>query len=202
MKKFISKILIMSVVCVLLTGCGKKEEKVDNAVKDDLVEFVSVELVSVQEERDSAIEQYNEYFSKEGVSPDEFLTTLELETVPKLTSYIDKLNALEVSTDEVKELKELFVNSTNKQLEAMNFVVIALKDKDTESLNKATTCLDESKTFLSQYEAKLKQLANDYDVEIVGEFTTIQDVEQTSTEQTSTEQTSTEQTSTEQTTTQ
>lgn len=188
MNRFFRRIIIVSAACVLLTGCGKKEETVDNTVKDDLVEFVSVELPSIQEERDNAINKYNECFNNDSISPDDFLAALENEAVPELTSYIDKLNAIEVTSDEVKELKDAFYNSSSKQLEAMNYVVVALKEKDAESLNKAEACLNESASYLTNYETQLKTLAAEYNIEIVGDFSTIQnisDVENTESSETS-----------------
>lgn len=174
MKKRMYAVFMMLVMALCMTACGKDKEK-DEAtesvsVQDDIVEFVNVELAAVLTYRDTAIESYNSYFISEDMDTAAFLTELEVAAIPNMESFITELENIQVATSEVQELKDLCIESANKQLEAMKLVVTAIKEENPDYLAQADILISEAGELMTQYESALKLLCIDYDVDISGSF--------------------------------
>lgn len=173
MKKKIYMLALTVALACTAFGCGKKETKEDPAaaLKSDIVEFVNEELPAIKSQRDSAISSYNAYFSSEDMELDAFLNDLKNTALPGMESYIEQLTAIEVSTDEVAALKDLYLQSSRKQYEAMRLVVSAIESENPDYLTQADLLIAESESLLGQYEEQLKTLASDNGITINGSFT-------------------------------
>ena len=110
MKKKLYIITLVALALCLFTGCGKKKEETtedpNKALKDEVVEFVNNKLPAIEKDRDNAVAIYNSYFESEDVDLEQFSTELQGTAIPAMQTYVDNLTAIEVSTDEVKALKE------------------------------------------------------------------------------------------------
>lgn len=172
MKKRIYLAVLSIMLAFSAVGCGDKEEKKEETVtvQSDLVEFVNDELPSIASYRDGAISSYNAYFATADVDTAAFLSDLQSTMIPNMETYIAELTAIEVATDEVTALKSLYLQSAEKQCEAMRLVASAISEQNPEYLDQADTLIAEAQSLLTQYESDLKILAIDNDVEIVGSF--------------------------------
>ncbi len=169
-KKIYLAVLAVALSCTAF-GCGvKKVEDPYVEIRQDLTEFVNEEIASIAPEREEAVSIYNSYFEKEEPNNEETLKALKETALPKMQSYLDKLNAIEVSTSEVEELKTLYVNAAQAQYEAMTLAVSALEEENPDYLTDAQTKIDEFKSYLTQYESKLKLLAADASITVNGEL--------------------------------
>lgn len=190
MKKKLYMMALVVVLAVLATGCGKKDSKKD-VLRNDIVEFVNEELPAIQADRDNAIDIYNSYFTAENADMDKFLADLKDNALTDMETYIANLSAIEVSTDEVAELKELYLQSSRKQYEAMKLVISAIEGEKPEYLTQADGLIEESRSLLIQYESQLKLLAVDNGITINGTFTS-SEVSGQSTEEVTSEEASAE----------
>lgn len=175
MKKKFYIIAIMTLVLCLFTGCGKKKEEEtadnsNNALKDDIVEFVNNKLPSIEGDRENAIAIYNSYFETDDVNLEQFSSDLQGTAIPQMQNYINSLTAIEVSTDEVKNLKDLYLQSAQKQLDAMNKVAAAINEENPDYLTEADSLIKESEDLILQYQTQLRTLALDNDIVINGSF--------------------------------
>ena len=171
------KLYIMALlVCILsmFTGCGKKKEEESsdpNAVlKDDIIEFVNNKLPAIEGDRDNAVAIYNSYFSTDNVNLEQFSSDLQGTAIPSMETYITNLNNIEVKTDEVKALKDLYLQSAQKQLDAMNKVAAAINEQNPDYLTEADTLIAESENLILQYQTQLRTLAMDAGITINGSF--------------------------------
>ena len=172
MKKRLYIGVLTLALCCFAVGCGDKKEKDPKAeLRADIVEFVNEELPSIKADRDSAVAIYNNYFTADDVSVEAFAADLRANAIPTMETYIVNLTAVEVSTDEVEGLKNLYLQSAQKQYEAMNKVASAIEEQNTDYLTEADVLINESKSLLTQYESQLKILAFDNDITINGTFT-------------------------------
>jgi hypothetical protein len=156
-----------------LVGCGKKS--VDDsdpyaAIRDEVVTFVNEDLAAISAERDEAVAVYNDYFTSDNKEPEAFLETLNNDAIPKMQSFVDELTNIETTTDEVTELKNLYLQGSQKQLDAMNKVAAAITEENTDYLTEADNDITESKSYFTQYESQLKLLAIDCNITINGSF--------------------------------
>lgn len=167
-KKIYIVALAMALSCTAF-GCGKKDSGDPyKAIRADLTEFVNEEITAIAPEREDAIGIYNSYFDEEKPDNAAMLSKLKETALPEMKSYIDKLNAIEVSTPEVEELRMLYVNAAQAQYDAMELVAKALEEENPDYLTEAKTKLDEFKSNITQYESKLKLLAADASITING----------------------------------
>ena len=93
---------------------------------------------------------------------------MEQTAIPSMESYIDKLNKIEVDSDEAETLKNLLVQSAGKQKDALTMVVSALKEENPEYLTQADSMIQDSIDYMEQYEAQLKSICKDYDITLNG----------------------------------
>ncbi len=174
MKKLLCLTIITVAMMFSLVACGNDDKKTDTtetvSVQDDLVEFINVELAPILTYRDTAIESYNSYFKADSMDKEAFLSELKVAAIPNMEDFITNLEAIEVSTDEVAALKDLYLQSARKQLEAMNLVKDAILDENPDYLEQADALIREADSLLAQYETDLKALCNDYNIDISGSF--------------------------------
>lgn len=164
MKKRIYIAAMSVVLACTLFGCGKKdkveEETVD--VKADVVEFINEELPAAKADHDSAVTTYNAYFAEGSEQNlDDFKTSLQNDAIPKMESSIATVEAIEVATDEVKELKQIYMHSMQKEYEAMKMVVSAIDGQNAEYLTQADSLINEAATLMGDYQTKLQTIANE-----------------------------------------
>lgn len=168
MKKKLYIFALTAVMVFSFAGCGKKgkDEAVD--VKADVIEFVNEELSAIDEKRSSAVDVYNSYFSDKKVNLDIFLSDMERVAIPNMEEYMKELDAIETSTDEVANLKELYSLGAQFQLDAMNKVVLAIKEENPEYLTEASEMITQSESYFGEYKAQLQLLAVENGISING----------------------------------
>ena len=158
MKKKLYIALMLCLTVLLCAACGKKkEEDPAKALKDEVVKFVGTDLPGIAAERDEAVKAFNDAMAA-AAEPSETLKKVKETCIPTMESYLNKLNALETTTPEVGELKELYRQSAQKQYDAMKMVVSAIEGENPDYLNQANTLITEAKTALSDYDAKLREI--------------------------------------------
>ncbi|MBQ8914356.1 MAG: DUF3053 family protein [Lachnospiraceae bacterium] len=181
MKKIYITLITVCMIC-LLAACGKKEEdEKDNyaEIKADVIEFVNEELPAIEGDRNTAISIYNSYFTTEDVKIEQFSSDLQNTAIPTMETYMNNLNNIEVSTDEVKALKDLYVQSSQKQLDAMNKVAASINEQNPDYLTEADSLIAESENLLLQYQTQLRTIALDAGITINGDFNNATDSEAT-----------------------
>ena len=175
MKKKFYIIALMTLVLCMFTGCGKKKEDEatedpNKALKNDVVEFVNKKLPDIEGERNNAVAIYNSYFESADISLEQFSSDLQGTAIPDMQNYINNLTAIEVSTDEVKNLKDLYLQSAQKQLDAMNKVAAAINEQNPDYLTEADSFIKESEDLILQYQTQLRTIAMDNDIIVNGSF--------------------------------
>lgn len=163
MKKNVYIVALTLAFACLLTGCGKKEKEAETteaSVKTDVVTFVNEELPNVKADHDSAIAVYNAYFEEEN-SQDltAYRDSLQNTAIPTMEKCITSIANMEVETDEVKALKDSYLQSVQKEYEAMKMVVSAIDGDNADYLTQADSLIAEAATLMSDYQTKLQAIA-------------------------------------------
>lgn len=171
-KKIYVAALVLALVCSV-AGCGKKKEDPKAELREDIVTFVNDELPAISADRDNAISIYNTYFSAEDLDIQSFLNDLRGTAIPGMETYITNLSSVETNTEEVEELKSLYLQCAQKQCDAMKMVASAIEEENPEFLTQANTMIDEAFSLLTQYESQLRALTIDNDIEINGTFNAV-----------------------------
>lgn len=164
MKKKLYIIGVTAALACALAGCGKKDTTADAgaSVKDDVIEFVNVELPTAKADHDSAIATYNAYFA-DGSNQDlaTYKDALQNTAIPTMEKCITTISGLETETDEVKALKDTYLQSVQKEYEAMKMVVSAIDGENADYLTQADTLISEAASLMNDYQTQLQTIANE-----------------------------------------
>ena len=175
--KTIRKTAVLLVLAMGLSmgtaACGSSEESTTAAavseavstekkvtLQDEILTFVGESLPSISGDRDRAVQLYNGYFTAAGSEKDseKWMTTLSQEALPKYDTYLANLKALNTTYPEVAALKELYLSSAQLQRDAIQLVVDAITNADSDMLNDAQKKVDQSRAKLQEYNDSLKTL--------------------------------------------
>ena len=163
-------------VSFMFTGCGKsktdesgattQEQSVSGSeVQAEVISFVGEKLPAIAAERDKAIEVYNKALADK-LKSEEMLLNLKDSAMPALQSYINELDAIEIKSAEVKELKDLTRQSVEKQYSAMNMIVTAIEDSNPDYLSQAQNLIDEAYETLDKYNDRLKSICSEQGIQL------------------------------------
>ncbi len=169
MKKRIYVLMLTLCVALSFCACGKKkgENATEAAVEAanpavaECVDFVNTKLPAIAADRDAAVALYNEDFASSTVEPEKILADLRDTAIPQMETYINNLTAIEVTTPEVTEFKNLYLQSAQKQYEAMKMVVSAIEAENTDYLMQADNLISEADTLLMEFDTKLVTFASE-----------------------------------------
>ena len=154
MKKRVYIAVVTLALASLFAGCGKKSADAAVSVKDDVVEFVNEELPAAKADHDNAIGIYNAYFAGSSDQDlDAFKTSLQDTAIPAMENCITTISNIEVATDEVKALKDSYLQSVQK--------VSAIDGENADYLTQADSLIAEAATLRSDYQTKLQAIANE-----------------------------------------
>ena len=174
MKKKLYIMALMVCIIGMFAGCGKKKEEDTSdpnaELKDDVIEFVNNKLPAIEGDRNNAVAIYNTYFESDDVNIEQFSSDLQGTAIPAMETYITNLSNIEVKTDEVKALKDLYLQSAQKQLDAMNKVAAAINEQNPDYLTEADALIDESEDLILQYQTQLRTIAMDTGITVNGSF--------------------------------
>lgn len=163
MKKFLA-LCLMGVMLFAITGCGEEEKDV---VQDDLIQYVETDLPTIKGDEATAVNRYNEVSA--GIADMDRKTILSAfndEIIPSYTTFYNNLMNLSVATEEVKALKETYVEGAKLQLEGMTALSKAIQDNDSEAAQAANEQIAQGKTKIEQHRSDITKLASEHNISI------------------------------------
>lgn len=170
------RLLLLSVLFLIgstfLSGCQKTGaagagRREGQAVEEELIRFVNVDLPSIQQDRDEAVACLNGYFSEDGISDTgEDIEGLQKDTVEKYDGYLKKLAGLDVVNEEVVKLKGLYYDAAVLQRDIMEDMIEALETEDAGKIDEARNNLAKYDELIGIYKASLEELCGKYHIEI------------------------------------
>ena len=133
-------------------------------VQDDLLDYINNDIVEIAELETEVNELYEEARS----SSNDYILYQSLmdNIIPKSKKLIEKAEAVEIETDEVREVHELYLDAINKQDQAFTLMLSALENQDYAIVTQANEKLDEARKLMRDYQSALKKLAKEHDVEL------------------------------------
>jgi PBP1b-binding outer membrane lipoprotein LpoB len=158
MKKSILALLLISVL--VLAGCFS------DPVQDDLLNYINKETTSAAQFEDKAISTYGSVSGVNYQDDQTLYDALVNEIIPDYTKFIEELESVNIETDELKEIHDIYLTGANHQFNGFLKIVEALEHQDIGMIEEANKMLDEGKKNISEYLDKLNELAEDHNVEI------------------------------------
>ena len=150
MKKLLTCLLALVMSLSLLTGCG-------DAVADEFEKFLNTDMVAVNAKYDDLKTEITKWNNFE--TDAEMIDSLKNVIIPNIDEEIALVNAIELTTDEVKEIKAKFMTMLDKYKEGYRAMLTALETADVTALENALTIVQEGLPVLEEYNKALEDLA-------------------------------------------
>jgi hypothetical protein len=147
---------------LLLAGCFS------DAVQDDLINYANNEMITAAELEDTAISAYDNVSGANYTDDETMYAALVDVVIPNYNEFISELNDVNVKTDELREIHEIYIKGADTQYNAFVKITRALEEQDTSMIEEANGMLDEAKRNLRDYQHKLTNLASEHEVELGG----------------------------------
>ena len=178
MKKLIA-LMLCFILVISFVGCGKKEEASTEdtsvvedtgvTVEEEIVKFVNTDLPAISAEKDEAIATFNKYFNG-GVDASAWAGELESSALVGLDSFLTNIDDLSYTNAEVNNLKDLYRKSVASERDAVQNVVLAINNVDSDSLGTASQDIADANKYLQMYQDELISLCDKYNIVTVGTF--------------------------------
>lgn len=162
MKRVISVVMLL-ILTMALCSCGKKQEA--DPVKDELIQYIEVQLAGIKDNEDIAIQKYNQISaSLSSMKTAEIVLALNDEVIAPYSEFNTALQAITVTTPEVTALKNTYVEGSNLQLQGLKEFVAAVENNDTEAAKAANDKISQGRDKIEQHRNDLMKLATDHDL--------------------------------------
>ena len=150
MKKLLTCLLALVMSLSLLTGCG-------DAVADEFETFLNTDMVAVNakyEDLKTELTKWNNFETDA-----EMIDSLKNVIIPNIDEEIARVNAIELTTDEVKAVKAKFMTMLDKYKEGYSAMLTALETADVTALENSLTIVQEGLDAQTAYNTALEDLA-------------------------------------------
>ncbi|MBY0147605.1 hypothetical protein [Neobacillus niacini] len=144
---------------LVLAGCG-------GPVQDDILNYVNKELKTAQELEDKAVSAYEGVAGVNYTDDPTMHDALVNEVIPTYTDLIDELESVNIESDELKEIHEIYLSGANLQLSAFEKIKEAIEKQSSSMIDEANQLLEEGRLKIEDYNKKLDELAKENNVEI------------------------------------
>lgn len=142
----------------LLTACGS------NPVQDDVITYMNESLPSVAEQELEAIGLYESVSGPNYTDDETMYYTILDEVIPKYRDFIADLEKIEIKTEELAKVHEIYIEAVNIQNSGFLTILTAIEEQDSEKINEANEKLTEARKMIREYQTKLDALAEENDV--------------------------------------
>ena len=158
MKKSVLALLFIGVL--VLAGCFS------NPVQDDLLNYINKETTTAGQLENKAVSAYGSVSGVNYQDDQTLYDALVNDIIPDYTKFIDELESVNMETDELKEIHEIYLTGANHQYNGFLKIVEAIENQDASMIEEANKMLEEGRANINEYLDKLDALAEDHDVKI------------------------------------
>ncbi|MBR3847796.1 MAG: hypothetical protein IKM21_00715 [Oscillospiraceae bacterium] len=157
MKKTLSLVLMLVMAITLFAGCS-------DPIADDFANFLNIEMTGVNENYTKITTEAATWATFEELSQME--TSINDVMLPLVNDSLEKLEAIEPATEEVKEIKAKYVKVMEAYKEGFNLVLEGTRAEDVNKVNAGNEKINEGVTLLNEYNEALEALAEQTGSEI------------------------------------
>ncbi|MED5099598.1 hypothetical protein NSQ89_09725 [Niallia sp. FSL R7-0648] len=157
MKKVI-KILFLPFL-FLITACSA------DPVREDLLEYVNEDMKTAFELEVKAVSAYDSVSGINYMDDWTMYDTIQTTVIPNYNEFIKELNSVQVETEELREIHEIYIEGADTQYNAFVKILTALETQDITLVEEANAMLEEARKLIRQYMNELDKLAKEHEVE-------------------------------------
>lgn len=145
--------ILIVLMITLFTGCG-------NSIKDDMLNYNNrfKDLLDEVADISKQIEA--------GQGQEDFKKNMKKSVIPKLKKVKTKAENIKPQTEEVRQLKSLFIDCITLNLEGCNTVLKAIDTSNADTFQKAKDQFDHGQTLEEEFRNKWDELAEKQGIDI------------------------------------
>nr|WP_263323673.1 hypothetical protein [Neobacillus sp. Marseille-Q6967] len=147
-------------VSLVLAGC------LADPVQDDLVNYINEETKTSQDLELKAVTAYESVSGANYQDDQTMYDALINDIIPTYEEFINELEAVNIETDELQEVHDVYLKGANLQHQGFLKIVEAIDAQDAGMIDEANALLNEGKENINNYLDQIEQLAEDHNVEI------------------------------------
>jgi hypothetical protein len=155
-KYFMAGILSLDLI---LSGCG-------DPVQDELLDYVNEKMPALADEETEIVGKYAAVTGMNYTADQTLYDVLKEEIIPEYNAFINDLEAVEISTDELRKIHEDYIEATNIQASAFLLIVTAIENQDSGMINEANEKLNTARKMMRDYKTEVEKLAKEHDVNL------------------------------------
>ena len=145
---------------LLLSGCFS------DPVQDDLLNYVNKEMKQAGKLEAAAVSAYEGVSGANYKDDQTMYDALTKEVIPNYNEFIKELDSVNIETDELQEIHEIYIEGADIQYKAFVTIKQALEEQDPALVQEANDMLADARDHIRDYKNKLNKLAKDHDVKI------------------------------------
>ena len=158
MKKIIVLMLTLVMGASLLTGCFS------DPVADELGKFLNTDMVTVNAKYEELKAEMGKW---EGLADDAALAaSIKNVILPNINESIDLVSKIELSTDEVKAIRDKYKKVLDTYKEGYELMLTSAEGGDQGAIDKGMEKIDEALKLLDEYNKALETLAAEKDMTV------------------------------------
>lgn len=157
LKKIIAAVLLTVMAMSILTSCG-------DTVASEFEKFLNTDMVDINANYEKLKEEMTNWNNFETV--DEIANSINTVILPNINESMEKLAAIELETDEVKEIKAKYEKVLSTYKEGYEIMLDYCATNDEAKADEANQKIDEGVNYLNEYNAALETLAKEKDMQI------------------------------------
>ena len=142
----------------------KPEVQKSNVVEEDLLRYINESLPPIFKQESEAIALYDSVSGPNYIDDETMYNKLIDEVIPKYRVFINNLELVEIETEELTEIHEIFIEAVNIQNSAFVTILKAIEEQDLEIMNEANAKLTEARAMIRDYQNKLDAFAEENNV--------------------------------------
>lgn len=173
MKKLLALALVLELAvkvsgCIIINPPGTKRKPTENeniTVKEDLQNYIEAmtPLASLEAE---AVGAYDDVSGDNYTDDNTMLDAVKNTVLPKYTSLVNQVKAIDPQTKEVQDVHDLYVQAAETQLSAFHDIIEALEEQDMDIVTRANGKLADAREGMADFDEQLTALAEQYNVDL------------------------------------
>ena len=150
-------IFLAFIVLIIAVAC------MNDPVQDDLLDYINNDLQSLTDLESEATDLYDA--AREDTDSDyEMYLMIRDEVLPVARDWMEATEDIEVETEEVREVHEVYIMMVNENYNAMTLMLSALENQDYTLVSQANEKLNNARKLGRDFQSTLKKLMKEHDV--------------------------------------
>ncbi len=153
MKKLITLLLTVVLSVSMLAGCG------GDPVADELEKYLNTDMKDINQKYEDLKTEMGKW--EDFSDAQQMIDSIDQVILPNLNDSLDALDKIELSTDEVKAIRDTYKDALETYLDGFNQMRTYFESEDEADYTAAEDKINDALTIINDYNSQLEKLADE-----------------------------------------